>query len=182
MELDGVRFPNTMLKLAFTFGISVFFMSEWFTACLVRRVTPSRISTSLMGSLLVGSVDDVRCLVWSTDHVVQWFPEEKVGDAFILGKGMGWWRSDRCCDSNQTPRAGLNVGSERSTSSRSANQTRQFLLVTRGKSISKMKPGEQMVFFNENCGTGFLFFISEELTLERVRKMYLTQLSSPFGF
>ena len=22
-------------------------------------------------------------------HVVQWFPEEKVGDAFILGKGMG---------------------------------------------------------------------------------------------
>jgi len=57
-----------------------------------------------------------------------------------------------------------------------------ILLVTRGKSFSKMKLGEQMVFFNENGGTLFFNIRDEELTLERVRKMYLTQLSSPFGF
>jgi len=29
LELDGVRFPDSMLKPAFNFGISVFFMSKW---------------------------------------------------------------------------------------------------------------------------------------------------------
>ena len=29
LELDGVRVPDSMLKPAFNFGISVFFMSKW---------------------------------------------------------------------------------------------------------------------------------------------------------
>ena len=29
LELDGVRFPDSMLKPAFNFGIFVLFMSKW---------------------------------------------------------------------------------------------------------------------------------------------------------